>query len=190
MGVFYKGLELIIFTLSSRKKNVKNGTMTMIKTMITARKKVIFSLLFCFIAAVSFSSNAQSSLGNIVGQWKSIDDKTGKAKSIIEITEQNGVYTGRIIKLLNPSEPNPVCSKCKDERKNQAIEGMTIIENVSKKKKSWGGGTILDPKNGKIYKVRFKLVEEGKTLKVRGYIGLPTLGRTQTWERIKPKALN
>ncbi len=160
--------------------------MTMIKTIEITIKKNVFRILFCFMAIVSFSADAQSSQSNIVGQWKSIDDKTGKAKSIIEITEKNGIYTGRIIQLLNPSESNPVCTKCKDGRKDQAIEGMIIIENVSQKKTSWGGGTILDPKNGKTYKVKFTLVDEGKTLKVRGYIGLPTLGRTQTWERIQP----
>lgn len=135
------------------------------------------------LSSLAFTAHAQPNLKDIIGQWKSIDDETGKPKSIIEITEKNGIYSGKIIQLLNPEKPNPLCEKCKGERANQAIEGMTIVENVTKKKDSWGGGIILDPKKGKTYKVKFILIENGSKLKVRGYVGIPTLGRTQVWER-------
>ena len=138
---------------------------------------------YCAIALFAITAIADSQ--SPVGQWKTIDDKTGKEKSIIEIMSIDGILTGKIIKLLNPSKPNPVCEKCKGEKKDKPIEGMTILEGVSQKGKSWKGGTILDPKNGKTYKVTMKLVEEGAKLKVRGYIGIPTLGRTQTWIRVQ-----
>lgn len=143
----------------------------------------LFGISLILLSSLALTSHAQTNLNDIIGQWKSIDDETGKPKSIIEITEVGGVYTGKIIQLLNPTKPNPVCEKCKGSRANQAIEGMTIIENVSKKKESWGGGTILDPKKGKTYKVKFTLIEGGSKLKVRGYVGIPTLGRTQIWQR-------
>jgi len=119
-----------------------------------------------------------------VGKWRSIDDKTGKAKSIIEITLNDGTLEGKIIELLDPSKPNPLCEKCKGEKANQPITGMTIIWGVTKQGDYWGKGKILDPKKGKTYKVKLSLENDGQKLKVRGYIGTPALGRTQFWERV------
>ena len=122
-----------------------------------------------------------------VGVWKTIDDATGKEKSLIRISEAGGVLSGRIEKLLDPATPpNAVCKECTDERKDKPIVGMTIIRNVradGDDKGLWGGGEILDPNNGKTYKVRLKPVDGGAKLDVRGYIGAPLLGRTQTWIR-------
>ena len=122
-----------------------------------------------------------------VGVWKTIDDATGKEKSLIRISEAGGVLSGRIEKLLDPATPpDAVCKECTDERKDKPIVGMTIIRNVradGDDKGLWGGGEILDPNNGKTYKVRLKPVDGGAKLDVRGYIGAPLLGRTQTWIR-------
>jgi len=129
------------------------------------------------------SSKNQNDLTDIIGIWQSIDDETGQAKSLIEISVIDGVYSGKILKVLNSDQTNPICNKCKGEKANQAIEGMTIIDNVKKIKDYWGEGTILDPKNGKTYKVKFTLIEDGNKLNVRGFVGIPTLGRTQVWLR-------
>ena len=120
-----------------------------------------------------------------VGTWRSIDDETKQPKAQIAITDSGGVLTGRIERLLNPSKPDPVCDACTDARKGQPITGMTILEGVKKSADEpvWDGGSILDPNNGKTYKVRLTPKDDGKTLDVRGYIGLPLLGRTQTWHR-------
>jgi uncharacterized protein (DUF2147 family) len=122
-----------------------------------------------------------------VGLWKTIDDATGKEKSLIRISDSGGVLSGRIEKLLDPATPpDAVCKECTDERKDQPLVGMTIIRNVradDSDKGLWGGGEILDPNNGKTYKVRLKPVDGGAKLDVRGYIGAPLLGRTQTWIR-------
>ena len=119
-----------------------------------------------------------------VGTWRSIDDKTGKAKSIIEITSVENTLEGKIIELLNPNKPNPLCEKCKGEKANQPITGMTIIWGVTQDGDNWGKGKILDPTKGKTYSVKLSVIDNGQKLKVRGYIGTPALGRTQTWERI------
>ena len=122
-----------------------------------------------------------------VGVWKTIDDATGKEKSLIRISDSGGVLTGRIEKLLDPATPpDAVCKECSDERKDKPLVGMTIIRNVRADDSDtslWGGGEILDPNNGKTYKVRLKPVDGGAKLDVRGYIGAPLLGRTQTWIR-------
>lgn len=119
------------------------------------------------------------------GLWKSIDDETGKPKALIRIREAAGAFTGRIEKLLNPSEPDPKCTKCTDDRKDQKIEGMTILTGLKANGDAteWDDGQILDPNNGKLYKAKMKLVEGGKKLEVRGFIGVSLFGRTQTWLR-------
>lgn len=123
-----------------------------------------------------------------VGTWKTIDDATKKEKSIVRITESGGVLSGKIEKLLDPTAPaDAVCDKCSDERKDKPIVGLTIISGVKKSANAddlWDGGHILDPNDGKTYKVRLSPVDGGKKLEVRGYIGMPMLGRTQTWLRM------
>jgi uncharacterized protein (DUF2147 family) len=123
------------------------------------------------------------------GLWKTIDDESKKEKSLIRITETQGVFTGKLEKLLDPTaKPDAVCDKCSDDRKDKPLVGMTLIKNVKQSegdKALWDGGEILDPNNGKTYKVRLTPGEGGKTLAVRGYIGAPLLGRTQTWIRVE-----
>ena len=122
------------------------------------------------------------------GLWKTIDDETKKEKSLIRITESEGVFTGKVEKLLDPTKQDPVCDKCSDKRKDKPVLGMTLIEGVKQNADDnarWDGGEILDPNNGKTYKVRLIPTAAGKQLDVRGYIGTPMLGRTQTWIRVE-----
>jgi uncharacterized protein (DUF2147 family) len=123
------------------------------------------------------------------GLWKTIDDATGAEKSLIRITESGGVFTGRLEKLLDPAtKADAVCDKCSDERKDKPLVGMVLIKGVRHSEGDaglWDGGEILDPKNGKTYKVRLSPKDGGKRLSVRGFIGLPMLGRTQTWIRVE-----
>ena len=121
------------------------------------------------------------------GLWKTIDDGTKKEKSLVRISDDGGVYSGKIEKLLDPtSKPDAVCDKCTDERKDKPVVGMTIIRNAKQTaddKEHWDGGDILDPNNGKVYKLRLKPLEGGKKLEVRGYIGF--LYRNQQWVRVE-----
>lgn len=144
-------------------------------------KHLIAIALFCLAG----TAVAQSSP---VGLWKTIDDETGKEKSLVRVSEAGGVLTGKIEKLLDPSRQDAKCDKCSDERKDQPIAGMTVIKNVkhnTDNPERWDGGEILDPNNGKTYKVRMTPVDGGKKLEVRGYVGAPLLGRTQTWQRVE-----
>jgi uncharacterized protein (DUF2147 family) len=138
------------------------------------------------LALVGLSAWAQNTP---VGVWKTIDDESKKEKSLVRITEAGGVFSGKIEKLLDPdSKPDAKCDKCTDERKDQPILGLPIIRNVKANADDaslWDGGEILDPNNGKTYKVRLKPADGGKKLEVRGYIGAPLLGRTQTWQRVE-----
>ena len=125
---------------------------------------------------------------DVVGIWKTIDDETGKARSYVKVYKaQNGMFYGKVTKLLNRTadEPeDPTCIACpeNDYRYNKKVMGMTILTKLKKSGEEYVGGQILDPKKGKIYKC--KIWTEGKnTLKVRGYVG--PFFRTQTWHRVE-----
>ncbi|MEO8060044.1 MAG: DUF2147 domain-containing protein [Burkholderiales bacterium] len=121
------------------------------------------------------------------GLWKTIDDKTKKERSLIRITDSGGVLTGRLEKSLDPdSKPGEVCDKCSDERKDKPLIGMALIRNTKQNASDpaiWDGGDITDPDNGKVYRLRLKPLDGGKTLEVRGYIG--PFYRNQTWVRVE-----
>lgn len=139
----------------------------------------LFSVLAVLFLGV-FSLSAQS----IIGKWKTIDDATGKEKSIVEIYKQDQKYYGKIVELLNPSSENPLCEKCSGDRKNKPITGMVFLTDMQEKAGEFSGGKILDPQSGKEYKCTIKLNGDDK-LDVRGFVGISLIGRTQVWSRVK-----
>lgn len=118
----------------------------------------------------------------IEGKWKTIDDETGKPKSIVEIFKKSdGKYYGKVVQLLiKPEHAN--CIDCKDDRKDKPILGMEVIRGLKKDDDEFSGGTITDPKNGKTYKCTIK--RDGENLNVRGYLGISLIGRSQTWRKV------
>ena len=122
-----------------------------------------------------------------VGYWKTIDDVTGKPKSIIKIWEtQNHLLMGQVTQIF-PSpgkDQTERCIACQGDQHDQPIVGMVILSGLKQANHQWAEGKILDPHNGKTYSCSAKLADNGKKLDVRGYIGLPLLGRSQTWERM------
>ncbi len=142
-------------------------------------KPFIIALLLC--CAALNASAADSPLG----VWRTIDDQSGKEKSLVRITEVNGELHGIIEKLFrNPNEEqHPNCDKCTGEKKNKPVIGMTILTGLKLKDGEYAGGEILDPANGKIYRCKMWTSEGGKKLHVRGFIGVALLGRTQVWIR-------
>lgn len=123
-----------------------------------------------------------------VGRWHTIDDKDGKPRGIIEITQNNGIFEGRIAGTLRPNEPaQSTCERCPDERRGKKMMGLVILTGLKQQGQgasaTWTGGKILDPDSGKIYDVKLELADGGRTLNVRGYLGIALLGRTQRWQR-------
>ncbi|KRA21047.1 MULTISPECIES: DUF2147 domain-containing protein [unclassified Lysobacter] len=139
----------------------------------------LLALLLLALPMAAFAQNTP------VGHWVTIDDKTQKPKSVVEIYEaKDGSLAGRVTKVLQSERgPNPVCDKCSGERKNKPVEGMVILWSVRKHGDTWEDGKILDPASGKIYSVKVTPMEGGKKLDVRGFMGFSLLGRTQTWVR-------
>jgi len=137
------------------------------------KKTILFISLLLFL----LSTNAQS----IIGKWKTIDDETGKEKSIVEIYKKGDNYFGKIVDILDPAKKKNKCTKCTDARKDKSILGMEILKDLEKDDDEFEDGTILDPNNGKIYDCKIWL-ENKNTLNVRGYIMF--FFRTQEWHRV------
>jgi uncharacterized protein (DUF2147 family) len=139
--------------------------------------------------ALALASSLAAAQATPAGLWKTVDDNTKKEKSLVRIVESGGVYTGKVEKVIDPDSPkDAVCKDCTDDRKDKPVVGMTIIRNMKASagdKTVFEGGDILDPNNGKVYSAKLTLVDGGKKLDVRGYIGMPMLGRTQTWQRVE-----
>ena len=139
--------------------------------------------LSVFLSAALCASMALAN--SPVGQWHTLDDKTGEVKSVVVIFEQQGVVRGRVEKVLRKdADPAAKCDKCSDDRKNQPVVGLVIIRGAKKAsgKNVWEDGEILDPENGRTYALRLTPIENGAKLEVRGSFG--PIGRTQTWVRV------
>jgi uncharacterized protein (DUF2147 family) len=140
-------------------------------------KKILLTLL---LIAPLFGFSQE-----VLGKWKTIDDETGKAKSIVEIFKAtDGKIYAKVVKILTPGEENKKCTACSGANKDKPIVGMLIINGLTKDGAEWSGGTILDPNNGKKYKCYITLDTKDK-LKVRGYIGISLVGRTQYWYKVE-----
>jgi len=146
-------------------------------------KTFISAVVFVLLSAVAGFASADVNSPN--GLWKTIDDKTGKERSFVRITESNGVFEGKVEKIYDQpgDDPQHLCKECEGERKDKPIIGMTILWGLKKDGEQYSGGEILDPKNGSIYRAKMKLLEGGKKLEVRGFIGVSLFGRSQTWLR-------
>ena len=138
-------------------------------------------LAWVFLAAASVHAAETSP----AGLWKTIDDRSGQAKGLIRINEIAGKFEGKIDKIFPKpgDDPAPRCEKCEGSLHNQPVLGLTFLWGFTKQGDEYEGGEILDPESGKIYRAKMKLIDGGKKLEVRGFIGFSIFGRSQTWLR-------
>jgi uncharacterized protein (DUF2147 family) len=137
-------------------------------------------LFLVAVLTLVLTAGAALAADSVVGTWKTVDDKTGKVESTVEIYEQGGKVFAKITGLTEPNDAQgkpKTCTKCKGADKDKPIVGLVIIKDLSLSSDRYKGGTILDPADGKIYKAEL-WIEDGK-LKVRGYLGV--FYKTQTW---------
>lgn len=144
------------------------------------------SLCLCFAMLLGFNATwaAAADPMSPVGAWTTIDDETKKPKSVVRITEKDGIISGAVEKILDPAKQDSKCEECADDdpRKGKPVVGMTVLTGLKKEGDNvYGGGRILDPNNGKSYNARVTVIEGGKKLEMRGSILF--IGRTQTWIR-------
>lgn len=137
----------------------------------------LLALVLLMLPLAAFAQNTP------VGRWKTIDDETGKVKSIVEITQaSNGTVSGKVVEVLSSDRgPNPTCDKCSGANKDKPVKGMTILWGLKKDGEGWSGGTVLDPAKGKTYKSKLKMIDGGKKLGMSGCVAF--ICREQVWVR-------
>jgi uncharacterized protein (DUF2147 family) len=127
------------------------------------------------------------------GLWEQVDEVTGKAESWFRIGQKNGVYEGVLVKAFpKPGEEDKewFCIKCEGAEKNAPVIGLALIKNMKRNGFSYEGGTIMDPRDGAVYRALMELSPDGQKLTVRGYLGISLFGRSQIWNRLPDNALN
>lgn len=145
-----------------------------IKTM----KKMTLAL--GLLATAVFAHAADPLDGTV---WKTIDDQTKQPKALVKFAaKKDGSLSASIQSVLTPGEENS-CTKCEGTYHNKSLKGVTIVNGLKNVNGAYEGGTILDPKTGKTYKLKGKIADGGKKLELRGFIGVAALGRNQTWIR-------
>jgi len=148
-------------------------------------KLCLSTLIIGLFATTVLASNLPAS--SPVGYWKTVDDVTGKPKSIVHIWKaENDSLMGKVIKLFPGKKIalNKFCTACDGDQRNKPIVGMVILSGLKANQAQWSKGRILDPENGRTYNCSVRLADSGKQLNVHGYVGIPLLGRSQTWHRV------
>lgn len=148
--------------------------------------KLLISIIFLISFTTAFAKpvNTTAQLDSVSGYWTTVDDKTGKVRSILHLWESRGVTYGRIEKIFKQPGDVGICTKCPGQFRNKPILGLVIIWGLEKTGENiWSRGQILDPHNGKVYKIMLTLSKDGKSLLARGYLGISLFGRTQNWYR-------
>jgi len=149
------------------------------------RKREVALGLAVLLALWLVSSSSVAQQPTPVGVWKTFNERTGQADGLVRIVAAKGEFVGQVTAVFSPpaDSPNPLCEDCPGELKNKPVVGMTILRGLRWNGERYSGGTILDPDNGKVYQCRMRLLDEGRKLEVRGYVGITLFGRTQIWER-------
>src|SRR4051812_2820115 len=142
-------------------------------------------------AALGWAIPAKAAEPTAAGLWEHSDPKT-HVRAWFLIFEQDGIYDGALVKMfVKPgANPNPICTACSGEQKDQPTIGLVMIKDMQRSGRFYENGTILDPRDGSVYHATMEVTEDGRKLKLRGYLGIPLFGQTEVWKRLPEDALS
>jgi uncharacterized protein (DUF2147 family) len=157
--------------------------------------KVLLIAVLALFSATAWAAPAPAAgEPSAIGLWEQVDEKTGQAESWFRIVEKDGIYTGTIVKMFSkPGDPPPEsfrCTKCEGAEKDAPVLGLALIKGMKRSGLSYEGGTIMDPRDGTVYRALMNLSPDGKKLEVRGFLGYAVFGRSQTWNRLPDNAMD
>jgi uncharacterized protein (DUF2147 family) len=172
-----------------RHKQIAGGVMGSVVMGASLRKSIIMAAVVLLGTA---GLPVRAAEPTAVGLWEQVDDNTGKPESWFKITERNGLYVGNIVKIFfKPGEDeNWVCDRCEGAEKGAPVLGLALIKGMRRNGYSYENGTIMDPRDGSVYRALMRLSPDGSKLEVRGYLGISLFGRTQVWNRLPDNALS